>query len=719
MKIRLFASLGALLVLLAMARPTVAQPLVEHVPGDAVLYVGWQGADALGESYDSSRLKRVVEASQLAEVFEQMIPQAIERLREEAPQEIAITETYHKLLAKLWRYPTAVYSRGIDATTKELDLGLIVMAGEDAQAFSQSLLPIFADLPKPPEIRVDKGLVIVLANTDSVLDGQAKLAQNESFIKAMAKVEANPALAAYAEVGGLLSSIEVSLRDTAPPSAQFDPVGVFNTLRAELGLNQFKQAAFSAGFAEGDWETHTFFAIDGPRKGLLFTESSDATAGHLIEAIPQNAAMAGAFSFNIEDLYEKIRLGAGKLDPQLGQQVNMSLAMVDAMLGQNIGRQILAPLGSQWAYYTDANVGGTGMLGIVAMNDLKDPPAANQALMRLGTTLTTMAGQSLRDAPTPMTLDMREVQYEGTTIHYLAIPAIAPSWTIHQGRLYMGLQPQTVAAAIDFAKSEAPNLSSNPAFAQQIKTLAEEATPESFNWIDMPQKLNDSYQINLVMARYMTGMADMFGVQAPPLMLPPMTKLSPHMAPALSVSWSDDDGQHYRNRSPFPMSSMFTTQQNLYVAQASLMAGILLPSLGRAREVANRTVCSANLIGIHKAMYTYSITHQNRFPNHLGELMMAGKIGPQSLTCPSGAGPSEPLPPNNIDWPGWIDRNSDYIYVGRGKTAAAAADDVLMYEKMHNHSQGEGVNIMFGDGHVEFLLMEDALYYLREAGINP
>jgi prepilin-type N-terminal cleavage/methylation domain-containing protein len=52
------------------------------------------------------------------------------------------------------------------------------------------------------------------------------------------------------------------------------------------------------------------------------------------------------------------------------------------------------------------------------------------------------------------------------------------------------------------------------------------------------------------------------------------------------------------------------------VAIIALLIGILLPSLSRAREVANRTICSSNLAGIYKAMYTYSTTNKDKFPKH-------------------------------------------------------------------------------------------------------
>ncbi len=50
------------------------------------------------------------------------------------------------------------------------------------------------------------------------------------------------------------------------------------------------------------------------------------------------------------------------------------------------------------------------------------------------------------------------------------------------------------------------------------------------------------------------------------------------------------------------------------VAIIALLIGILLPALGRAREIANRSVCAANLSGIYKAMYTYSVTNSDQFP---------------------------------------------------------------------------------------------------------
>jgi prepilin-type N-terminal cleavage/methylation domain-containing protein len=50
------------------------------------------------------------------------------------------------------------------------------------------------------------------------------------------------------------------------------------------------------------------------------------------------------------------------------------------------------------------------------------------------------------------------------------------------------------------------------------------------------------------------------------------------------------------------------------VAIIALLLGILLPALGRAREIANRAVCGANQRGIAQSMLTYAVSNDDNFP---------------------------------------------------------------------------------------------------------
>ncbi len=71
------------------------------------------------------------------------------------------------------------------------------------------------------------------------------------------------------------------------------------------------------------------------------------------------------------------------------------------------------------------------------------------------------------------------------------------------------------------------------------------------------------------------------------------------------------------------------------VAIIALLLGILLPALGRAREIANRTVCGTNLNGTYKAMYTYSVSNSDNFPK--GPVDSATTADVCDGTAPTGA----------------------------------------------------------------------------------
>ena len=50
------------------------------------------------------------------------------------------------------------------------------------------------------------------------------------------------------------------------------------------------------------------------------------------------------------------------------------------------------------------------------------------------------------------------------------------------------------------------------------------------------------------------------------------------------------------------------------VAIIALLIAILLPSLGRAKEMANRGTCSANLRGIVQSMAVYGASENDAYP---------------------------------------------------------------------------------------------------------
>jgi prepilin-type processing-associated H-X9-DG protein len=119
----------------------------------------------------------------------------------------------------------------------------------------------------------------------------------------------------------------------------------------------------------------------------------------------------------------------------------------------------------------------------------------------------------------------------------------------------------------------------------------------------------------------------------------------------------------------------------------AMMLSILLPSLSRARELAKRAVCSANLRGIGQGLDIYANGNEEWFPQDLQALIDAGFSTPAEFQCPSEANASL--------------AKFDYIYVP-GLDARAPVDWILVYEDPANHN-GEGANVLYIDGRVQFL----------------
>ena len=128
-----------------------------------------------------------------------------------------------------------------------------------------------------------------------------------------------------------------------------------------------------------------------------------------------------------------------------------------------------------------------------------------------------------------------------------------------------------------------------------------------------------------------------------------------------------------------------------------LMIGILVPSLNRAREAANRVACASNLRQIGQAMRQYAIddVEAGRFPPDLETLYAVdGTMVPDTFVCPTSNAAAAP-PPFALG------RNLSYVYLGDGLTDAGPATTPVAHCETHNH-RGEGTNVLYLDGSARF-----------------
>jgi prepilin-type processing-associated H-X9-DG protein len=130
-----------------------------------------------------------------------------------------------------------------------------------------------------------------------------------------------------------------------------------------------------------------------------------------------------------------------------------------------------------------------------------------------------------------------------------------------------------------------------------------------------------------------------------------------------------------------------------------LQVAIMLPSLNRARETANRVKCASDMHQIGIAIGLYANENRGAYPPDLATLLKTQNLATAVFVCPSGNNTAA-VAPFTSDVAARAAGNLEYIYTGEGLTDSVDADEPVLFEMSSDH--GGGGNVLFGDGRVEF-----------------
>jgi hypothetical protein len=126
---------------LAGRRASAAMPLADHVPGNAVVYAGWVGTDAMGPKYAKSDLAAFLDNSNLPQMIGQLAGQGWEQATTmgNLPESPALKNAMTAMI----RHPLAFYVGPIpsdDMGTPQLpQIALVCDAGADEAAIEKDV----------------------------------------------------------------------------------------------------------------------------------------------------------------------------------------------------------------------------------------------------------------------------------------------------------------------------------------------------------------------------------------------------------------------------------------------------------------------------------------------------------------------------------------------------------------------------------------------------
>jgi prepilin-type processing-associated H-X9-DG protein len=700
----LIAALGSAL-LPARGYAQTAPPLADRVPGNALLYVGWMGADACGQQMEGTHLKSLLGSSTIESVFTTFAPQLIDRLTREDAQNRQIAHEILTIAGIAWHHPGAFFVDGIGMQGQQprIKCAYACQAGADGAVLTQTVQALDSELPLgavPVRVASEGDLTCISVGYDQneqVLAGVGApaLAGSDSFKAAMAALDVKPVLATYLDVGGTVAAV------SALPTVDDDMRQKIEKVMTATGLNGLKTWSCAEGFDGADWECESFAAAPAPRSGLMNFDATPVSQD-LLKQVPRSAVMVAATRFDLAGTVTGIRDELQQINPQAAQIMGMGLGAIQLATAVKPIEDVMEPLGPDWAIYTPAD----SPMNMVVVNKLRDPATAKAKLPMFQIALTNLASAAMRQQH--MMLQTGTMSEGDNTIFYFDVPLISPAWAIKDDYFYLGLYPQSVVEALRQAGHG--SILDEPKFQAVMKRLGDKPA-RSLSYVDLPQTAAAVHSLLLLYERLGAGFAAMYGVAVPEPVIPPLDSVLAQLAPAGSVCWVDDAGIHCRSIYPFPGSGLLGLQpQDASIGVAAASVSILLPSLNRAREQANRIKCASNERQIGQAILLYTNGGIGKYPPDLGELLKTQDLAVDAFICPDSGTkvPSDFAQMTKDQQAAWVDEHSDYIYVGKDLTGdKSTAETVVLYEKRENHGR-DGMNILFGDGHVEFDTMARA-----------
>jgi hypothetical protein len=132
---------------------------------------------------------------------------------------------------------------------------------------------------------------------------------------------------------------------------------------------------------------------------------------------------------------------------------------------------------------------------------------------------------------------------------------------------------------------------------------------------------------------------------------------------------------------------------------------------------AQRFRCASNMRVIGEAIQLYADQHAGQLPDSLKTLFLSGDLIPETFVCPASNEDKAEGTTKEEQARHLRDGHCSYVYHGRGLTMPIDADRPILCEPLWNHD-GEGMNILFGDMHVEWCTPTEARQIMESLSLR-
>ncbi|MGC8638270.1 MAG: DUF1559 domain-containing protein [Isosphaeraceae bacterium] len=617
-------------------------PLARYLPQqDLSFFLEFEGLDAHAQAWRKSAANKLLNETSLGALLEDIAGQVVGMVQQSAPrQEQLAPGQYLNLLKHGARNGFAV---GVMAKEKRNAwVALVVRNGKRPETLK--LLESAASAEPgheegKAEVIQKSGRAIHALRTDgvywfenddlvltgkdtvdkllAVLDGKQPSAATHPLRLALHKKETDFEPAAY-------GFLDMAALPSLPPDA------------AALGFDGLKRVEIQWGFQDEALVTKVRAVAPSPRRGILGLVDQPTFDLKTLPPIPAGQSAFVVLALDPGKIYDSIVALAKQVNPANARNIEALENAVRAQFGLDPRNDLLKHLGTKLAIYSQATEPpppGNPMAAVVAVYtgltitiEVRDEAALAKQLDVLIKGINNILAQQrpggADDAP-----QLRKKA--GPSFEYVLEfpPGMVPdgpigmfSPTIALDKEQLVLSGTTAGAekalALSAARAER-RWSASKANARMVERLPRKLT--MLMVIDpretMPVLIENLPQIvqalNTQMANARRGRPGPdLNIQIDASKLPNADQLQPFLFPASTAVTVDDQGIQFLQREAVPSITSPTT--------SGILAGLLLPAVGSAREAARHAQCTNNLKQIMLAWHNYHSAN-NVFPHYIND----------------------------------------------------------------------------------------------------
>jgi len=687
--------------------PVTVNPLAKWIPAESMLVIAYDGNNP---ACSKTALHGILNEPELRAVFQGPVAALKKLLAQEAMKKGELdTDVLMPLLqTKIGLAVVGLAPPPVEMGPPQPELLLIIEVGKAdspaAKAVSVLLEYIKTKAGVPPDVFKPAkvaGVDVQTANINGVPVGYATtqghflLGTAGALRKALdANSTKIAGLKEFQRVSAITGGNEVLLVHYAHASLMrtlrlFMPAELRNTLEGpEFGLANVRSVSVSVAPDGKGFRASLFIYSPGERTGLMKLMAGKPLDPAVIKLAPRDAQFFYAASGDFGAFWDFVVSQVAKT-PVERRDVENELAKVNQVLGFDLRKDFIDSLGGEVAVFEPP---------LIAAVKLKNPAKFKACLA----SLLSVAAKSIPGVGPLRNLELKlsTLEYQKHTITYVdgtGLPMfIQPCYAMVGDYAVFATYPMALKGYLT-GMSAAGSLLDNADFKAVRAKIGPGASV--IYYADSKAFIGQVYRLSPWVAGLLKAVPPEFQPLCPdPAKLPPSNVITRHLFGCTAGCRPLPDGMLWESYSPIGLPTPPVMREAGGIATTAILAGMLLPALGRARGEARKVRSASNMKQIAKAAQLWLLKHggNTTYPPSLKALMDKEIIGEPKLFIH----PSSSRKPRKGEF--YSDYDSILDMVGRQLTEAEAPMNLPLAWEKRNFS-GDGRNVVFFDSHVEFM----------------